>query len=105
MESKCHVHVKRLFCGGANGTESKLPSGKRLDCRQGASKSCYEVELNKAKLGSAISRMTEGTKTGQCNRANLITRDKFVADARQLVGPRAIRVVALSSVGALTRST
>lgn len=91
--------MKRLFCGGANGTESRLPSGKRIDCRQENSKTCYEVELNKAKLGTAIARLTEGLKAGQCRGASLVTRDRFIPEARQLVGTKHIKVVSLSSIG------
>lgn len=105
MESKCHIETKRLLCRGDQGTESRLPSGKRIDCRKQDSKACYEVELNKAKLGTAITRLAEGLKVGQCSKANLITKDRYIPEARKLVGTKSIKVVDLFTMGASIRST
>lgn len=105
MESTCHITVKKLLCRGDNGTESKLPSGKRIDCREQNSKSCYEVELNKAKLGTAIIRLTEGLDAGHCNKANLIIRDVFIPEAQKLVGTKNIKIVGLSNMGVSIQST
>jgi hypothetical protein len=98
MESNCHRATKIFLCRGEGGTESKLSSGKRLDCRERTSRSCFEVELHKPHIGVAINRLTEGLKSGACNNANLVTKDRYLDEARRLVGTKPIKVIGLSSI-------
>ncbi len=105
MESKCHIRIKEAACGGKNGTESKLPSGRHLDCCEPKSKTCSEVEFHKRNLGAAVTRLDEGFKTGRCAKANLITKDKFVPLAQKLVGKKNIEVIGLSATSPLIRFT
>lgn len=104
MESKCHKEAKIVLCRGADGTESRLPSGRRIDCRERTSWRCYEVELHRAHIGAAITRLNEGLKAGKCSSASLVTQDRHLAEARKLAGTRLIKVVGLSTIGVPKKS-
>jgi hypothetical protein len=105
MESTCHVKVKRFLCTGNIGVESRLSSGRRIDCRHPLSKVCYEIELHKTGLKKAVSRLVEGLGSGHCLGATLITKDKFIPQAQQLVGTSPIKVVRLSALNKPLRLT
>jgi len=105
MESKCHKQVKSFICAGKDGTEFSLPSRKRIDCRLPNSKVCYEVELNKARLSTAIKRLVEGLETKHCNRGNLVTKEGLMPEAQRLIGNKKVEIVSLSEVNKFLKFT
>ncbi|MBI4331876.1 MAG: hypothetical protein HY673_11405 [Chloroflexi bacterium] len=103
MESKCHKVVKEVLCGGKDGTEHKLPSGRGIDCRASPLRQCYEVELNRAKLKDAVTRLVEGIGGGSCSNATLVTKDSLVSEAQKLASTIKVNVMPISRVPGVKR--
>jgi hypothetical protein len=105
MESNCHKTAKQALCNGNKGTEHSLPSGKRIDCISPKTKTCYEIEQHKQNLGKAVTRLTEGTKSGLCNRSVLITRDNLIPRAKELTKNTNIKIIPISKIPGIKSST